>query len=64
VKVQTSPVADKKGAIHRKKPPTRPKEEQKIQKELDEEQRIQNELDEEQGHQRGSVEKQRKPRGN
>ena len=55
VKVQTSPVADKKGgAIHGKKPPTRPEEEQKNQRELDEEQ----------GNQRGSEKKQRNPRGN
>ena len=53
VKVQTSPVADKKGGtIRRKKPPTRPDEEQSNQKELDQEQ----------GNQRGSEEKQRNQR--
>jgi len=53
VKVQTSPVADKKGgAIRRKKPPT-PEEEQSNQKELDEEQ----------GNRRGSDGKQRNPKG-
>jgi hypothetical protein len=64
VKVQTSPVADKKGGeMRRKNPPTRPDEEQSNPKELDEEQGKRRGPEEKQRSQRGSDERQRNQRG-